>query len=140
MFYAGKTWALALVKNTGYITKCMCVSAAVSSPGTGPAGACSYHLKFNSNSHSAAVPGCDNTHRLTSQLLLCLCAGSSLSSQPDIPIFQHLSLTTSNAYSCKIQIRHTRNVLNIWIDMDGILPELQLFLAKYLRMDLASIS
>lgn len=79
------------------------------------------------------------SHRLASQLLLCLCAGSSLSSQPDIPFFQDMNLSTSNAYSCKIQIRHTRNVLNIWMDVHGPLPELQLFRAKYLRIDCVQV-
>lgn len=66
---------------------CMCVSVCqlLLSPGAGPAGACSYHLKFQSNSHSVAVPGCDNTQ--TSQLLLCLCAGSSSALQSDGPFF-----------------------------------------------------
>ena len=51
---------------------CVCVSAAVSSPGTGPAEACSYHLKFNLNSHSVAVPGCDNTQTHITAVALSL--------------------------------------------------------------------
>lgn len=70
------------------------------------------------------------TQRLTSQLMLCLCAGSSLSSQPDIPFIQDLNLTTSNTYSCEIQIRHTRKVLNIWMDIHGPLPEHKIVLGQ----------
>lgn len=119
---------------------CVSVCQLLLSPGAGPAGACSYHLKFQSNSHSVAVPGCDNTQ--TSQLLLCLCAGSSSALQSDGPFFflQYLNLTTLNAYSCSKQIRHTKtNVLNICIDMHGPLPEQELFWTKYPRTHCVSV-
>lgn len=48
-------------------------ASAVSSPGTGPAEACSYHLKFNSNSHSFGVPGCDNTETHITADVVSLC-------------------------------------------------------------------
>lgn len=113
---------------------CVCVSAVVSSPGAGPAGTCSYLLKIKSNSHAVAVPGCDNTQIHITAVVVPLCWFLNVLTVQHIN-FQNLNLTTSNIHSCKIQIRHTRNVLNIWMDMHGLVPEHQLLWAKYPRMD-----
>lgn len=85
-------------RQAGYVSKCVlvCVSAVVSSPGTRPAGACSYHLKFQSSSHLVAVPGCDNTD---SQRSCCVFAlALSYLCRADGPIFfpSDLNLAMSN--------------------------------------------
>lgn len=103
----------------------MCVSAVVSSPGTGPAGACHCHLKFNSNGHSAAVAGCDNTRTHITALVVALCRFFIVSTA------WHTNFPGSGSYrfnSRELQVRHSTNVLNIW--MYGLLPELRLLCAK----------
>lgn len=103
----------------------MCVSAVVWSPGTGPAGTCRCHLKFNSNGRSAAVAGCDNTQTHITALVVALCRFFIVSAA------WHTNFPGSGSYhfnSCERQVRRTTNVLNVW--MYGRLPELQSLCAK----------